>query len=130
MNKNFDRLALLFKIISQNSKIVSTSFQLNHINKYSQITKIKFDHKLLVIPMLFQPSSYSTDCPKSVWHTKVSGVVVPSDNFHGLLIWLSQEVNILKFYLCFFATSWLFFITFTKSVLKRSSAMFYLQKFL
>ena len=35
-NKNFDRLAMLYKNISQNSKII----QLNHISKYYQIMKI------------------------------------------------------------------------------------------
>ena len=39
-NKNFDRLALLYKIMSQNSKTTSTLFQLNHISKYFQIMKI------------------------------------------------------------------------------------------
>ena len=33
INKNFDRLALLYKIISQNSKTIPGLFQLNHINK-------------------------------------------------------------------------------------------------
>ena len=40
INKNFDRLALLYKIISQNSKLIPALFQLNHINKYFQIMKI------------------------------------------------------------------------------------------
>ena len=34
INKNFDRLTLLCKIIPQNSKIILALFQLNHINKY------------------------------------------------------------------------------------------------
>ena len=40
INKNFDRLALPYKIISQNSKIIPALFQLNNINKYFQIMKI------------------------------------------------------------------------------------------
>ena len=40
MNKNFDRLALPYKILSQNSKIIPDLFQLNHMNKYFQIMKI------------------------------------------------------------------------------------------
>ena len=40
INKNFGRLALLYKILSQNSKIIPAFFQLNHINKYFQSMKI------------------------------------------------------------------------------------------
>ena len=40
INKKFDILALLYKIMPQNSKIVPVLFQLNHINKYFQIMKI------------------------------------------------------------------------------------------
>ena len=40
INKKFDILALLYKIMPQNSKIVPALFQLNHINKYFQIMKI------------------------------------------------------------------------------------------
>ena len=39
INKIFDRLALLYKIISQNSKTISALFQPNHISKYFQIMK-------------------------------------------------------------------------------------------
>ena len=46
--KNFDRLALLYKIISQ--KIIPALFQLNHINKYFQIMKITSS----ISPILFQ----------------------------------------------------------------------------
>ena len=37
INKNFDRLAVLYKIILQNSKLNPA---LNHINKYIEIMKI------------------------------------------------------------------------------------------
>ena len=40
IHKNFDRLALLYKIILQNSKITAALFQLNNIKKYFQIMKI------------------------------------------------------------------------------------------
>ena len=39
-NKNLDKLVLLYKIISQNSKTVPALFQLNYMNKYFQIMKI------------------------------------------------------------------------------------------
>ena len=39
-NKSLDRLVLLYKIISQNSKTVPALFQLNYMNKYFQIMKI------------------------------------------------------------------------------------------
>ena len=38
--KNFDRLALLYKIILQNSKTIPVLLELNHFNKYFQIIKI------------------------------------------------------------------------------------------
>ena len=40
INKNFDRLALLYTIVSQNPKITAALFQLNHISKYFQIMNI------------------------------------------------------------------------------------------
>ena len=40
INKNFDRLALLYTIVSQNSKITAALFQLNYIKKYFQIMNI------------------------------------------------------------------------------------------
>ena len=41
-NKNFDKLALLYKIILQDSKTIPALFQLNHINKYFQIMKFNY----------------------------------------------------------------------------------------
>ena len=34
MNQNFDKSALIYKIISQNSKLIPVLFQLSHISKY------------------------------------------------------------------------------------------------
>ena len=42
MNKSFDRSALLYKIISQNSKIIPVLFQLNHVKEYLQVMKINY----------------------------------------------------------------------------------------
>ena len=39
INKNFDILTMLYKIMSQNSKIIPALFQLNH-SKYFQIMRI------------------------------------------------------------------------------------------
>ena len=76
INKSFDRLALLCKIISQNLKIIPSLFQLNHINK-SQVALAQYFSK---------SSGFSRVCHKLVWLTNDLSVVVPSDNFHGFLI--------------------------------------------
>ena len=43
INKNFDRLAMLFKIISQNSKIISALVQLNQqiLPDYEDLTTLQ-----------------------------------------------------------------------------------------
>ena len=88
INKNFDWLALLYKIISQNSKIIPALFQMNHINRYFQITKIQLHHKLQValVQYFYESLSFSRVCHKPIWLTNVLSVVVLGDNFHGFLI--------------------------------------------
>ena len=44
MNKSFDRSALLYKIILQNSRITPDLFQLNHVNEHLHVMKINCIH--------------------------------------------------------------------------------------
>ena len=50
-------------------------------------------------------------------------VAVPSDNFQGFLIWLSQTDIYWNFPMCFFPTSILCFISFTDSISRRSRTL-------
>ena len=119
-NKYFDRLALPHKMsysISQNSEIVPDLFQLNHNFIIIKVLVALAQH-------FSKSSSFSTVCHKPVWHTNVLSVVVPSDNFHGLLMWLSQvdmHWNFLVF-LCsqqpiFHHVYWICFETITYNVM-------------
>ena len=116
INKNFDWLALLYKIISQNSKIIPALFQMNHINRYFQITKIQLHHKLQVALVQYFYESLTNmayerfECCCPWWQ------------FSWFSDRLSQD-NIYWNFLFFFATSGLFFITFTESVSKRSRTL-------
>ena len=89
INKNFDRLTLPYKIILQNSKINPALFQLNYINKYFRIMKVKLHHYKLQVTLaqyFSKLSSFSKACHKPVWLTNDLIAAVPSENFHGFLI--------------------------------------------
>ena len=86
INKNFGRLAWLYKIISQNSKTISALFQLNHMHQ--QILPDYEDLIALQVALaqyFSKSSSFSRVCHKPVWLTNDLSVVVPSEHFHGFL---------------------------------------------
>ena len=98
-NKNFGRLALLYKIISQNSKNNSSFIG---IESYQQILPdyenliTSLQTTIRISPILFQVIMFlSRTSHKPVWLTNDLSVVVPSDCSHGYLIdWAKLYIEI------------------------------------
>ena len=91
-NKSFDRLALLYKIISlefkHNSSFISTESYQQILPDYEDlITSGQITSSIASSPILFQVIELlSRVSYKPVWLTKDLSVVVPSDSSHGCLI--------------------------------------------
>ena len=87
INKNFDKLALLYKInyiskFKNNSSFISTESHQPILPDYRDFI-ISLWH---VAQYCSKSSSLSTVCRKSLWLANVLNVVIPRDDFHCLLM--------------------------------------------
>ena len=89
MNKDFDRLALLYKIsyaaeFKNNASFISTESHLQMPPHYEDLIKS-------YITTTFPSHQVSQEFVFYQYDLRTFWVLfVPSDNFHGLLMWLSQ----------------------------------------